>query len=41
MLGIRETTIYLRAPGTLPPPQTVETAGPLKSELERPDKKKS
>jgi len=33
MLGIRETIIYLRAPAKLPPPQTVDTAGPVRSEL--------
>ena len=37
MLGIREAIIYWRMPGVLPPPQKVETIGPLKSELERPD----
>ena len=35
MLGLREAIIYLRAPGTLPPPQTVDTAGPIKSELKK------
>jgi uncharacterized membrane protein YbhN (UPF0104 family) len=35
MLGVRELMIYRRDPGTLPPPQTVDTAGPVKSELER------
>ena len=35
MLGVRELTIYRRAAGTLPPAQTVDTAGPVKSELER------
>jgi uncharacterized membrane protein YbhN (UPF0104 family) len=40
MLGVREAIIYLRTPGKLPPPQTVDTAGPVKSELERPEKKK-
>jgi uncharacterized membrane protein YbhN (UPF0104 family) len=35
MLGVRELMIYRREPGTLPPPQTVDTAGPVKSELER------
>jgi uncharacterized membrane protein YbhN (UPF0104 family) len=35
MLGVRELMIYRRGPGTLPPPQTVDTAGPVKSELER------
>jgi uncharacterized membrane protein YbhN (UPF0104 family) len=35
MLGVRETIIYLRAPDALPPPQTVDTAGPIKSELKK------
>jgi uncharacterized membrane protein YbhN (UPF0104 family) len=35
MLGIRESMISLRAPGTLPTRQRVDTAGPVKSELER------
>ena len=35
MLGVRETIIYLRTPGELPPPQTVDTAGPIKSELKK------
>jgi uncharacterized membrane protein YbhN (UPF0104 family) len=35
MLGVREAVIYLRAPGELPPPQTVDTAGPIKSELKK------
>ena len=35
LLGIREATIGLRAPGTLPPPQTVEAAAPLKTEIEK------
>ncbi len=39
LLGIREAIIYLRAPSILPPPQAVETAGPIRSELERPAKK--
>jgi uncharacterized membrane protein YbhN (UPF0104 family) len=34
MLGIRETVIYFRAPGTLPPPQRIDTGGPVRSELE-------
>jgi uncharacterized membrane protein YbhN (UPF0104 family) len=34
LLGIREAVIYLRGPDALPPPQTVETAGPVRSELE-------
>jgi len=34
LLGIREAVINLRAPGTLPPPRTVETAAPIKSEIE-------
>jgi hypothetical protein len=40
MLGVREAIIYMRTPGPLPPPRTVETSGPLKSELERKDKSK-
>jgi hypothetical protein len=35
LLGIREATIGLRAPGTLPPPQTVEAAAPIKTEIEK------
>ena len=35
MLGVRETIIYMRAPDELPPPQTVDTAGPIKSELKK------
>jgi uncharacterized membrane protein YbhN (UPF0104 family) len=35
LLGIREATIALRAPGTLPPPQTVATAAPIKTEIEK------
>ena len=35
LLGIREVTIGLRAPGTLPPPQTVEAAAPIKTEIEK------
>jgi glycosyltransferase 2 family protein len=35
LLGIREATIALRAPGTLPPPQTVEAAAPIKTEIEK------
>jgi hypothetical protein len=27
--------IGLRAPGTLPPPQTVEAAAPIKTEIEK------
>ncbi len=34
LLGIREALIALRAPGSLPPPQTVETAAPIKSEID-------
>jgi uncharacterized membrane protein YbhN (UPF0104 family) len=34
MLGIREALIYRRTPGALPQPQTVDTAGPVRSELE-------
>jgi uncharacterized membrane protein YbhN (UPF0104 family) len=41
MLGIREAFIYLRTPDELPPPQTVDTSGPLKSELQRAKKKTS
>ena len=41
MLGIREAIIYLRTPDALPPPQTVDTSGPLKSELHRAKKKTS
>jgi glycosyltransferase 2 family protein len=40
MLGIREAIIYVRAPGPLSPPQTVETSGPIRSELETRDKAK-
>jgi uncharacterized membrane protein YbhN (UPF0104 family) len=40
MLGVREAIIYMRTLGPLPPPRTVETSGPLKSELERKDKSK-
>jgi glycosyltransferase 2 family protein len=40
MLGIREAMIYWRTPGALPPPQTVDTAGPIKSELKAPEKRK-
>ena len=35
LLGIREATIGIRAPGTLPPPQTVEAAAPIKTEIEK------
>lgn len=35
MLGIRESMIYMRTPGPLERPHTVDTAGPIKSELER------
>jgi uncharacterized membrane protein YbhN (UPF0104 family) len=35
MLGIREAIIYWRTPGALERPHTVDTAGPVKSELER------
>ena len=35
LLGIREAQLGLRAPGTLPPPQTVEAAAPLKTEIEK------
>jgi uncharacterized membrane protein YbhN (UPF0104 family) len=34
LLGIREAIIAWRTPGILPPPQTVETTGPIKSEIE-------
>jgi len=34
LLGIREAVINLRRPGTLPPPRTVETTAPIKSEIE-------
>jgi uncharacterized membrane protein YbhN (UPF0104 family) len=34
LLGIREAVINLRAPGTLPPPRTVQTTAPIKSEIE-------
>jgi uncharacterized membrane protein YbhN (UPF0104 family) len=34
LLGIREMLISLRRPGTLPPPQAVQTTAPLKSEIE-------
>jgi uncharacterized membrane protein YbhN (UPF0104 family) len=40
MLGVREAIIYYRTPGQLPPPATVDTAGPIKSELGRTEKKK-
>ena len=40
MLGVREAIIYFRAPSQLPPPQAVDTAGPIKSELGRAAKKK-
>jgi uncharacterized membrane protein YbhN (UPF0104 family) len=33
MLGVRETLIYFRTPGALPPPQSVDTGGPVRSEL--------
>jgi uncharacterized membrane protein YbhN (UPF0104 family) len=39
MLGIRETIIYLRTPEQLPPSQTVDTAGPVRSELKSPQRK--
>jgi uncharacterized membrane protein YbhN (UPF0104 family) len=35
MLGIREAMIYWRTPEALERPHTVDTAGPVKSELER------
>jgi uncharacterized membrane protein YbhN (UPF0104 family) len=35
MLGVRELMIYRRGAGALLRPQTVDTAGPVKSELER------
>jgi uncharacterized membrane protein YbhN (UPF0104 family) len=39
MLGIRETVIYLRTPGALPRRQPVDTAGPVRSELEARERK--
>jgi uncharacterized membrane protein YbhN (UPF0104 family) len=36
LLGVRESIIAWRTPGILPPPQAVETAGPIKSEIEAP-----
>jgi uncharacterized membrane protein YbhN (UPF0104 family) len=40
MLGIREAIIYWRTPEALEPPHPVDTAGPVKSELERTGKGK-
>lgn len=34
LVGIREAIIAVRTPGVLPPPQTVETTAPLKSEID-------
>jgi uncharacterized membrane protein YbhN (UPF0104 family) len=35
ILGIREIMIATRGNGSLPPPQTVETAAPLRTEIEK------
>jgi glycosyltransferase 2 family protein len=35
ILGIRELVISMRGPPKLPPPQTVETTAPLRTEIER------
>jgi uncharacterized membrane protein YbhN (UPF0104 family) len=35
ILGVREIIIALRSPRPLPPPQTVETAAPLRTEFEK------
>jgi uncharacterized membrane protein YbhN (UPF0104 family) len=40
MLGVREMMIYRRLPGTLERPHTVDTAGPVRSELHRTGKRK-